>query len=112
MKTTPEQKKKTFVLLIEDDLDEFRNLDQSLKSQNFQTIPCSTPAEALQHVEREEVGIAVLGLCLPKATNIHLMKQLQRNHEPLQIIVYAKPESRSSPKAAINAGAFAYLKKS
>jgi PAS domain S-box-containing protein len=101
----------TQVLIVEDHPAQLETINSILQEEGFETIPCQSPTEALDHVQSRTVGIAVVDLCLPGVTGTEFLDQLRAKNDRLHIIVYTGYGSFSSAKAALNSGAFAYLEK-
>jgi signal transduction histidine kinase len=99
------------VLVVEDDLTELDLLCSTLREEGFHVFGCGSAAEALEHVQQRDFGVAVVDYRLPDLTGTQLLEQVRRFDDQVRVIIYTGAGSYKSVKEAINLGAFAYLEK-
>ncbi|MCE5302816.1 MAG: response regulator [Planctomycetaceae bacterium] len=99
------------VLVVEDSPTELRLLCDLLRDEGFPVIGCSSAAEALEHVQQQDFGVAVVDLRLPDLSGTQLLQRIRSFDEQIRVIIYTGARSYDSVKEAINLGAFAYVEK-
>ncbi len=99
------------VLVVEDHASELRLIVDLLTEEGFDVVACGNAAEALDHVQQEEIGVAVIDLRLPDLSGTQLLDVLLAKHQGIRVIIYTGFGSYESAKEALNLGAFAYVEK-
>lgn len=99
------------VLVVEDHPGQLRTLMGLLEQEGFPTVGCDTGAKALDQLERQSFGVAVVDLQLPDMRGTQLLDRIRPAHAGLRIIINTGNASLDSAKEAINLGAFAYVEK-
>ncbi|MEN6405040.1 MAG: ATP-binding protein [Thermoguttaceae bacterium] len=99
------------VLVVEDSPTELRLLCNLLHDEGFAVIGCCSAAEALDHVQQQDFGVAVVDLRLPDLSGTQLLQRIRTFDEQIRVIIYTGDGSYDSVKEAINFGAFAYVEK-
>jgi light-regulated signal transduction histidine kinase (bacteriophytochrome) len=99
------------VLVVEDNPAELRLLCEILERENLHVIGCGSAAEALEHVQQRDFGVAVVDYRLPDLGGTQLLERIRDVDEQIRVIVYTGCGSYDSVKEALNLGAFAYLEK-
>lgn len=99
------------VLVVEDHPSELRLIVDLLAGEGFDVVGCGTAAEALDHVQQEDVGVAVIDLRLPDLSGTQLLDLLRAKRQAVRVIIYTGYGSYESAKEALNLGAFAYVEK-
>ena len=111
MKEIKGAKKKNFILIIDDDEAHLKTLADIFDSEGIGSVCCSTGKQALEAVEKSELNVAILDLCLPDVDGIELLKQLKEHNQNIKVIVNTGNASLESAMTALNEEAFAYVKK-
>ena len=111
MNERQEDKKKQFILVIDDDQGQLDTLADILESEELQPICCSTGKRALEAVNQHEVNVAILDLRLPDIDGLEVLKRLKKKNPGIKVIVNTAYASLESALTAINEQAFAYVKK-
>lgn len=111
MSQTTERKRLSRLLIVEDDEAQLLTLTDLLKDEGFTVIGCTTATEALEHVDREDFGVAVVDLRLPDLTGTQLLKKITALNDKVRVIINTGYASFDSAKEALNLGAFAYVEK-
>lgn len=99
------------ILVVEDNEAELRLLCEILEDEGFRVIGCGSAREALEHVHKQDFGVAVVDHRLPDLTGTQLLEQVHDFDDHVRVIIYTGAASYDSVKEALNLGAFAYLEK-
>ncbi len=99
------------VLVVEDDPAELDIVSVSLRNEGFHVIGCGSAAEALEHVQQRDFGVAVVDSRLPDLSGTQLLQQIQNFDDQVRVIIYTGAASYDLVKEALNFGAFAYVEK-
>ena len=103
---------KSKVLIVDDDLQTRKTLQDILALKGYFPVGCATGAEALERVKEEEFPVAVIGLTLEDVPGIEVLKGIKSlsilNTECILLTGYA---SQQSAIEAVNLGAYSYLQK-
>jgi PAS domain S-box-containing protein len=99
------------LLIVEDHPTDKSLLLEILEKEGLETIACSSATEALGHVCRDDISVAIVDLSLPDLNRTRLLQQLRQKRERIRVIIYTGRASYESAKEAVNLGAFAYVEK-
>jgi len=99
------------VLVVENDPAELAAVSALLQNEGFHVIGCGSAAEALEHVQRRDFGVAVVDMRLPDLSGTQLLQQIHSFDDLVRVIIYTGAASYDSVKEALNFGAFAYVEK-
>ncbi|UCE62602.1 MAG: PAS domain-containing protein [Nitrospirota bacterium] len=99
------------LLIAEDHPTDMSLLLEVLEKEGLEAIACTSAAEALGHVYRDDISVAIVDLSLPDLNRTHLLEQLRQKRERIRVIIYTGRASYESAKEAVNLGAFAYVEK-
>lgn len=99
------------ILVVEDHPSELGLLVDLLTGEGFDVVGCGTAAEALDHVQQEDVGVAVVDLRLPDLSGTQLLDLLRAKRQAIRVIIYTAYGCYESAREALNLGACAYLEK-
>ncbi len=99
MSESGERSRRTRLLIVEDQASELRVLLERFTDEGFTTIGCRTASEALEHIRREEIGVAIVDLNLPDLSSTQLLELLREKREKIRVIIYT------------GLGAFGYIEK-
>lgn len=111
MSSAHDRKHLSRILVVEDHPSELKMLVDLLADEGFDVVGCGTAAEALDHVQQEDVGVAVVDLQLPDLSGTQLLDLLLAKRQAIRVIIYTGYGSYESAREALNLGAFAYLEK-
>jgi len=99
------------LLVVDDEANQLRTLTRIFEAEGFDVVGCSTGTEALEHLNGEEIGVAVIDLRLPDFSGTELLAKLESASERAQVIIHTGYSSYESARDAVNHGAFAYVEK-
>lgn len=111
MRAEVEKSPYPLVLVIEDEPSQLESLSEILEHENLTPICCATGAEALHACIHYEVHVAILDLHLSDIDGLELLEQLLSHRRDLKVIIHTGYASLDNAVAAINHGAFAYVRK-
>ncbi len=111
MEETEQRKSNSRLLIVDDDLVQLRTLTDIMEAEGFEVVACSTAAEALEHLRRDEIGVAVVDLRLPDLSGTQLLEKLRSLKGRVHAVIHTGYGSYQSAKDALNLGAFAYVEK-
>lgn len=109
--STYEPSRLSRLLIVEDHPTDMSLLLQVLEKEGLEAIACTSATEALGHVGRDDISVAIVDLSLRDPNCTRLLQQLCQNHERIRVIIYTGKASYESAKEAANLGAFAYVEK-
>ena len=99
------------ILVVEDNVAELELVCNILEDEGFRVIGCGSAREALEHVRRQDFGVAVVDHRLPDLSGTQLLEQIHACDDHVRVIIYTGVASYDSIKEALHLGAFAYLEK-
>jgi signal transduction histidine kinase/ActR/RegA family two-component response regulator len=101
------------ILIVEDEPDTLEMLVASFRSRGFETIACSSAAEALECVVREQFDILISDIAMPDMDGLQLIRNLRLRPELAMVpaIALTGYASQTDAKAAISAGFDLHLSK-
>lgn len=99
------------LLIVEDHPTDMSLLLEVLEKEGLEAIACTSATEALGHVCRDDISVAIVDLSLPDLNGTRLLEQLRQKRERIRVIIYTGKASYESAKEAVNLGAFAYVEK-
>jgi len=111
MSRTTERERLSRLLIVEDEEAQLRTLTDLMEDEGFVVIGCTTATEALEHVQREDFGVAVVDLRLPDLEGTRLLEKINALNHKVRVIINTAYASFDSAKEALNLGAFAYVEK-
>jgi two-component system KDP operon response regulator KdpE len=99
------------ILIIEDELEFRRTYERLLRRMHYEVVTAEEGAEALRIAGSQPVHLVVTDLSLPNTDGIALIRALRAGASRPPIIVVSGQTSPASRRAALEAGATAYLTK-
>ena len=111
MVVTEERQRISRLLIVDDDQSQLRTLTAVMEAEGFEVVGCSTASEALEHLVRGEIGVAVVDLRLPDLSGTQLLERLQSLAARVEVVIHTGYSSYESAKNALNLGAFGYVEK-
>jgi PAS domain S-box-containing protein len=101
------------ILIVEDQPDTLEMLAASFRSRGFETIACSSAAEALECVVREQFDILISDIAMPDMDGLQLIRNLRLRPELAMVpaIALTGYASQTDAKAAVSAGFDLHLSK-
>ena len=99
------------VLLVEDDLDTHEMLDLLMKEWGYSLTIAPTATGGLKHLFQSKFDVIVLDNWLPDLDGIELCRQIREFDRQTPIIFYSAATMGSEDRAALQAGANAYIYK-
>jgi DNA-binding response OmpR family regulator len=99
------------VLLVEDDLDTREMLDLLMKEWGYQLNVSTTATDGLKQLLQKKFDIIVLDNWLPDLDGIELCRQIRGFDRQTPIIFFSAATMGSEDRAALQAGANAYIYK-
>lgn len=88
------------VLLVDDDPDTVKLIDEGLREQGIRTLLASDGEEALAHLERRDPAVIVLDLVMPGIDGFHLLERLRRKPKWRKIPVIVLTAKVLTPEEA------------
>lgn len=101
----------TSILLVEDHEDTRRMLELLFEEWGYQATMTGTATEGLKHLLERSFDIIVLDNWLPDLDGIELCRQIRAMNRATPIIFYSAAAMGSEDRAAMAAGANAYIYK-
>jgi DNA-binding response OmpR family regulator len=99
------------ILIVEDEIDLRNTYERILRRLNFDVIAVERANEGLRVAESRPIRLAITDLRLPDMDGIALIRALRACADPPPIIVASGLDSGATRRAALEAGATAYLTK-
>jgi DNA-binding response OmpR family regulator len=99
------------ILIIEDEIDLRNNYERLLRRLKFDVIAVERAGDALRIAESRGIGLVIADLNLPDMDGIALIRTLRVCADPPPIVVASAVDSAATRRAALEAGAVAYLTK-
>lgn len=111
MKELTNRKRISRLLVVEDDEFQLQTLVAIMKAEGFEVIGCTSAIEALQHIHRNQFGVAIVDQQLPDLTGTQFLEKLKPLKDQVRVIIHTAYKSFDSAKDALNLGAFAFVEK-
>lgn len=99
------------VLIIDDDLNICETLKDILSEEGYKITVAGSIGNAKSILDKKFYNIALLDLKFPNGSGLDLLKDIKAFEKDTAVIVFTGYASMESAIAALNAGAFSYLKK-
>ncbi|MCK4304635.1 MAG: response regulator [Candidatus Eisenbacteria sp.] len=99
------------LLIIEDSESQLRTITAIMEDEGFKAVGCTTASAALERLQREDFGVAVVDLRLPDLSGTQLVEKIRALNERVIVVINTAHSSFDSAKDALNLGAFAYVEK-
>ena len=109
--STYERSRLSRLLIVDDHPSDMSLLLEVFEKEGLEAIACTSATEALGHVCRDDISVAIVDLNLPDLNGTRLLQQLREKRERIRVIIYTGKASYESAKEAVNLGAFAYVEK-
>lgn len=103
--------KKTYILIIEDDITIRDNLKELLSEEGYIVTGAGLAQTAREKLKTHSYNVIMLDLKLPDTSGNELIKEIKQNYTAIPIIVFTGYASLESAIFAMNEGAFSYLQK-
>jgi two-component system NtrC family response regulator/two-component system nitrogen regulation response regulator GlnG len=99
------------ILIVEDEVDLRNTYERILRRLNFEVIAVERATEGLRIAESRPIRLVITDLRLPDMDGIALIRAIRACAVPPPIIVASGLDSGATRRAALDAGAIAYLTK-
>ena len=99
------------LLIVEDDAQQLHTLTDIMEDEGFDVTGCASAAEAMQHIESQDFGVAIVDYRLPDQSGDQLLESIKSMSRRTRVIIHTGYGSFESAKIAVNLGAFAYVEK-
>jgi PAS domain S-box-containing protein len=101
------------ILIVEDQPDTLEMLAASFRGRGFETIACTSAAEALECIGRQQFDILISDIAMPERDGLQLIRDLRGRSEFATVLAIALTgyASQTDAKAAISAGFDLHLSK-
>jgi len=99
------------VLVVDDDADIRKLLEDLLTEEGYAVHVAPTGAEAAEHITADRPDLVLMDVKLPDQDGITLLRQLKREHSELEVIVMTAFGGSSSAIKAMEHGAYDYVTK-
>ncbi len=99
------------VLVVEDEADLAETCQRLLRRLGYEITCAGSSREGIALIEHEAPGLVISDLRLPDGSGIDVVTAARRTPRPVPVIVVTGFPSTASRRAALDAGAAAYLAK-
>ena len=99
------------ILIVEDEIDLRNTYERILRRLNLDVVAVERATEGLRIAESRPIRLVITDLKLPDMDGIALVRALRACADPPPIIVASGLDSEATRRAALGAGAIAYLTK-
>jgi DNA-binding NtrC family response regulator len=99
------------LLMVDDDLLLLEVVSEELIDRGYQVDTISTPETVMAYLDQHSVDLMLLDLNMPKIDGITLLKQLEREHPHLPVIILTGHGDVGNASKAMKHGAIGYLQK-
>ena len=99
------------ILLVEDDHELRRQLQDSLRGSGFSVAPCATFREAEAELGRSDFDLILLDLWLPDRDGLDLCRQLRFDGNPVPVIILTSRDEPDEVVRGLDVGADDYVVK-
>jgi PAS domain S-box-containing protein len=104
-------KKKTSVLVIDDDAGQRKTLLDILNAKGYETSMAEDGAEGLALLKGNPVNLVLTDLNLPDISGVDILREVKAVYPAIQVIILTGSATFDSAVEATNLGAFSYLLK-
>lgn len=80
------------ILVVDDEKEIVDLVAVYLENENFRVVKCYNPQEALEHIETEELDLAVLDVMMPQVSGLELCQRIREKHNYPVIMLTAKDQ--------------------
>ncbi len=101
----------TSILIVDDNLKFRQTLSDILRAQGYVPIGASTGKAALDRIEEEGPGVALIDLRLRDMSGLEVMRGIKERSPGTECIVLTGYTSQASAIEAVNLGAYGYVQK-
>ncbi|MCI8891879.1 MAG: response regulator transcription factor [Eubacterium sp.] len=98
----------SYILIVEDDNDINKMLNDLLTLNGYRTIQAYSGTEALLHIQKQAPAAVILDLMLPGMDGEELLAQIKAAHEETAVIIASAKEDVSTRISLLHAGADAF----
>src|SRR3989338_2996738 len=102
---------KNRILIVDDDLIIRKSLTAMLRDENYDTVVASDSHEALEHLKNSRVDLVLTDISMPGMSGIELLKEIQRFHPHVVVILITGYGTIESAVESIKHGAYDYITK-
>jgi FixJ family two-component response regulator len=102
---------KASICLLDDDHSMLKALARLLKSEGFNVERFSHPADFLSKIGNAPCRVAILDVWMPDMNGLEVQSVLRKDSPETRIIFISGRDDSAMRKAALDAGAFAFLSK-
>jgi len=104
-------KKKVRVLVVDDEAIIRESLRDWLSDVGYQVLTAENGPQALEIIEKEKPGIAIVDLVMPGMDGIELLKRAKETSPSIEVIIITAYGSIPTAIAAMREGAYDYIEK-
>src|SRR5262245_26918394 len=99
-------------VLVLDDEETLRFVLQSVvQSLGCNALVAGTKAQALEHLARRPLSVALLDLILPDGSGVEVLEEIKRASPDTEVIILTGHASLETAIASVRAGAYDYIEK-
>lgn len=102
---------KVNILIVDDDVNIHRNLEDILCEEGYEIICVETADLAEKELNKKFCNIALVDIKLPTGSGLEVIKSARKINEDTMVIIFTGHASLESAVTAMNDGVFAYLQK-
>jgi diguanylate cyclase (GGDEF)-like protein len=99
------------ILIVDDDPNVRKVLDDTLKIKGYQTITAKDAAQAFTMLKQDTVNLVLTDLRLPDISGLEVLRGVKNNYPLTEVIILTGNATLDSAIESTNKGAFSYLQK-
>ena len=85
------------LLIVEDDAQQLHTLTDIMEDEGFDGTGCSSTAEAMQHIESQGFGVAIVDYLLPDQSGDRLLESIRSMSKRTRVITQKRQVVRWNP---------------
>ncbi len=99
------------ILVVDDDVHMLSSVVEVLNREGYETIPCSTGAEALQRFKNETVDLIISDVKMPSMTGVELLAKIREVDTMVPFIIMTAYGDVATAVATMKQGAYDFIEK-
>jgi len=99
------------ILIVDDDPNLRRTMVDILQIKGFDTVGVGSGLDALRYIEENEPAVLILDIRLGDMSGMDVLREIKRKNPRIECILLTGHGSEEIAMAAMNAGAYSYLRK-
>ncbi len=100
------------IMIVDDDLSIRKLLKAALEKNGYNTVPCTSGEEALEHLDKYHIDAIILDIVLPNMDGLDVLKKVRNSvHRQIPVIMLTCKDSEIETVIGLEMGADDYLSK-